>query len=61
MEADKMKFNYQKPERKCLCDFSLETCIYDVDLPTQIKDKLASLNVLPTPDIQDFLKEISKK
>ena len=51
MEADKMKLNYQKPERKYLCDFSLETCIYDVDLPTQIKDKLASLNVLPTPDM----------
>lgn len=51
MDADKMKFNYRKPERKYLCDFSLETFIYDVDLPTKIKDKLASLNVLPTPDM----------
>lgn len=51
MDADKMKFNYQRPERNYLCDFSLETCIYDVDLPTKIKDKLASLNVLPKPNI----------
>ena len=50
MDADKIKLNYQRPERNYLCDFFLETCIYDTDLPTKIKDKLASLNVLPNPD-----------
>ena len=34
---------------KTFCNFSIETPIYDIDLPNKIKDKLISLDVHPEP------------
>ncbi len=37
--------DYQRPERKYLCDFSIATRIDDVDLSNKIKDKFSSLEL----------------
>lgn len=37
-------------ERKEFCNFSIEAPIYDVDLPSKIKEKLDSLDLHPNPE-----------
>ena len=41
---------YKKPEKKYLCRFTVDTRIYDIDLPNKIMDKFNSLAILPDPD-----------
>ena len=42
-------------ERKEFCNFSIEAPIYDVDLPSKIKEKLDSLDLHPNPEyVYDF-------
>ena len=42
-------------ERKLFCNFSIETPIYDVDLPNKILEKLNSLDLHPNPEyVYDF-------
>lgn len=43
-------FEYRKPERSCLCEFSLETRIDDVSLPGRIAERLAALELRPAPE-----------
>lgn len=45
-----IEFEYKKPERAYLCDFSIEEYVYDSDLPLKIRDKLTFLNISFAPD-----------